>query len=341
MTQSNLLTDRLKKFTENNIGLVRGQVLLQPFNHKWKRLFSDEAYILFDELRDESLRLYHCGSTSVEGLDAKPIIDIVGSVYSLEDLDKNKMKLESIGYEYKGEYGIKGRRYCVLYNSEKTTGYVHLHIFQHNDLEVEKHLSFRDHLRSSVKDREAYLNHKKYLINEIQINRSDYSEGKNEIISKIQINASAVKQSRKVLAILGASVGHKNTLNFLKDEYKEDNLEIIDLNQMKVDAFIYSDLRDDNFVEIIKKALDVELIVLATPVYWYSMSGVMKDFMDRFSDLLGGKHKHFGELLYGKKLELLSTGYDLKLPLGFEVPFAGTAIYFGIDYVGAKYRSCR
>lgn len=70
MTQSNLLTDRLKKFTEHNIGLVRGQVLLQPFDHKWKRLFSDEAYIIYDELRDESLRLYHCGSTSVEGLDA-------------------------------------------------------------------------------------------------------------------------------------------------------------------------------------------------------------------------------------------------------------------------------
>lgn len=94
-------------------------------------------------------------------------------------------------------------------------------------------------------------------------------------------------------------------------------------------------------MEIVKKALDVDLIVLATAVYWYSMSGVMKDFMDRFSDLLGGKYKHLGELLYGKKLELLTTGYDLKLPLGFEVPFAGTAIYFGIDYVGAKYKSCR
>lgn len=340
MTQNNLL-NRLKKFTDHNIGLERGKVILQTFDPKWKRLFSDEAYIVFDELRNESLRLYHCGSTSVEGLDAKPIIDIVGSVQSLEDLDKDKVKFESIGYEYKGEYGIKGRRYCVLYNPGKTIGYVHLHIFQHDDLQVKKHLSFRDHLRSSVDDREAYLNHKKYLIDEIKINRINYSEGKNEVISKIQLKADTPKPSKKILAILGAAVGHKNTLNFLKEEYSKDSLEIIDLNQMKVDAFLYSERRDDNFLEIVKKAIEADLIVLATPVYWYSMSGAMKDFMDRFSDLLGGKHKQLGESLYGKKLELLSTGYDLKLPLGFEVPIAGTAIYFGIDYIGAKYKSVR
>ncbi len=67
----------------------------------------------------------------------------------------------------------------------------------------------------------------------------------------------------------------------------------------------------------------------------------MKDFIDRFSDLLSGEHKQLGESLYGKKLQLVSTGYDLKLPLGFEVPFSGTAIYFGMDYLGAIYRSIR
>jgi GrpB-like predicted nucleotidyltransferase (UPF0157 family) len=61
--------ERLQSFSENKIGLRRGDVMLEPHNRKWKRLFSDEAYFILDELRNDSLRLYHCGSTSVQDLD--------------------------------------------------------------------------------------------------------------------------------------------------------------------------------------------------------------------------------------------------------------------------------
>ncbi|MGZ3742472.1 MAG: GrpB family protein, partial [Pseudobdellovibrionaceae bacterium] len=332
---------RLGKFSENRIGLKRGDVYLESFNPKWKRSFSDEAYLIFDELRDESLRLYHIGSTSVHGLDAKPIIDILGSVASLKVLDQNKHLLEKIGYEYKGEYGIKGRRYCVLYNPEKTTAFVHLHIFEHGDPEVEKHLNFRDHLRLSETARTGYLKHKKHLVEELKIPREKYSEAKNEIITEIQVKANLMSRSGRRVVIFGAAEGHKNTMEFLSEIYGDSPLEIIDLNSSVVDPYTYSSSRKDDFHKIIRKAIDADILVLATPVYWYAMSGAMKDFMDRFSNLMSGEHKLLGESLYGKRVQLLSTGYDLKLPLGFEVPFAATAIYFGMDYMGASYRSVR
>ncbi|MBX9704247.1 MAG: NAD(P)H-dependent oxidoreductase, partial [Silvanigrellaceae bacterium] len=128
---------------------------------------------------------------------------------------------------------------------------------------------------------------------------------------------------------------------FLRETYSHSPLEIIDLNSSIVGPYSYFEKQEDDFYKIIGKALEADLIVLVTPVYWYTMSGVMKDFIDRFSNLLSGKHKALGESLYGKKVELLSTGYDLKLPFGFEVPFIGLAIYFGMDYLGAKYKSVR
>lgn len=336
-----MFAERLQKFSDHEIGLERGQVRLVPYNSNWKRLFSDEAYFVFDQLRDESLRLYHCGSTCVDGLDSKPVIDILGSVSSLEELDRRKDRLEAIGYEYKGEYGIKGRRYCVLYNPEKTIAYVHVHIFKHDSIEIQKHLKFRDHLRKPSDAREVYLKHKRHLVNEIKIDRSNYSDAKNEVIAKLQFEADRNDSRPRVLTVLGAAEGHKNTSDFLRELFAEHTMEVIDLVESPIDRYVYSKNPSDAFQSIVQKALEADLLVLATPVYWYAMSGVMKDFVDWFSNLMSGEHKHLGEALYGKKVRLVSTGYDLNLPLGFEVPFSGTSIYFGMDYVGATYKSVR
>jgi len=333
-------TNRLQTLAQQNLGLSRKEVRLAPHNPRWKRAFSDEAYFIFDQLRNESLKLYHCGSTSVPELESKPVIDILGSVKSLKHFDQHKEALENIGYEYKGEYGIEGRRYCVLYNPEKTEAYVHLHVFEDGHQEINKHLNFRDHLRANADDRTLYQTHKRKLI-EDKTPRASYSEAKHEVITEIQKRANSKGPHKKVLAIHGAAEGNKNTVTFLREQYSGKDLEIVDLNGANIGKFSYTNRQAENFVKIIKQALEADLIVLATPVYWYAMSGAMKDFMDRFSNLMSGEHKHLGEALYGKKLELVSTGYDFKLPMGFEVPFAGTAIYFGMDYLGARYKSVR
>lgn len=332
-------TSRLQNFIDAKIGLKRDELRLEVYQPRWKRLFSDEAYLIHDRLRDESLRLYHCGSTSVPGLDAKPIIDIVGSAASLDAVDRRRDTLERIGYEYKGEYGIPGRRFCVLYNPVKTTAYVHLHLFQHGDSEIEKHLRFRDHLRSSSTARDTYLKHKRQLIDEARVERHRYSEMKSDVIANILSEAIRPSSPSRVLAVLGAAKGHSKTETFLREVYSDSSLELIDLNAADISAYSYSRTSPDAFQKIIRNALAADIVALATPVYWYAMSGAMKNFIDRFSDLMSGESQSLGEALYGKRIHLVATGHELNLPLGFEVPISCTAMYFGMDYMGAIYRS--
>jgi GrpB-like predicted nucleotidyltransferase (UPF0157 family) len=339
---TNIHLERLKKYSQENLGLTRGEVRLQEYNPKWKRIFSDEAHLLFDELRIESLRVYHIGSTSVIGLSAKPVLDLLMTVQSLEELDTKKDRFTDIGYEYKGEYGIKGRRYCVLYDSKKKIAFVHLHIFEHDHLEVSRHIVFRDLLRSSSELRLKYEAHKKNLISNEQIKREHYSEAKTEMIHWILGQEESHVKNKKVLIILGAARGHKNTLDFTRNGFiKESEVEIIDLNTIDIIPFNYNEKKDDDFFYVIEKMTKADLVILATPVYWYAVSGIMKDFLDRFSHLMNGEGKILGERLYGKKIQLYSTGYDLKLPLGFDVPINGTSIYFGMDYMGPVYKAVR
>ena len=76
-----------------------------------------------------------------------------------------------------------------------------------------------------------------------------------------------------------------------------------------------------------------ETIVFATPVYWYAMSGRMKVFFDRISDLLHHK-KQLGRQLRGKKMGMISVSNANDLKSGFEMPFVESAHYLGMQYLG-------
>jgi GrpB-like predicted nucleotidyltransferase (UPF0157 family) len=336
-----LHVDRRKIFAVDSIGLKRGDVELIPHNPRWRRIFSDEAHLIYDQLRIEKLHLYHCGSTSIPGIAAKPIIDIVGSVPSLDELDNLKHLLEEIGYEYKGEYGIAGRRYSVLYDQAKQTGYVHLHLFAYGDPEVEKHLLFRDYLRvheAAAKEYEA----SKLSLLATNTPRIFYSKSKGENISQIIEAAQKWKKSpQSILTLLGSAQGGKNTISFLKENFQQREILVENLSEVQISPYRYDGKypESDQFIELVTKIIAADLVVFATPVYWYAMSAPMKNFFDRLSNLLRGEHKPLGEALYGKKMSLVSTGSDERLPLGFEVPFISTAIYLGMDYLGAKYKN--
>jgi GrpB-like predicted nucleotidyltransferase (UPF0157 family) len=112
--------DRFLSFIETGIGLPEDNLVrLIPHNTNWAKVFADEAIRIHNALKINSLKLHHGGSTAIPHIVAKPIIDIIGEIDHLEELDNNKEALEKIGYEYKGEYGIKNRRYSVLYNLKK------------------------------------------------------------------------------------------------------------------------------------------------------------------------------------------------------------------------------
>jgi len=104
--------------------------------------------------------VHHVGSTSVPGLAAKPIIDLMPVVGDLAEIDRLRGRVEALGYGWHGELGIAGRRYCTL-DDQAGVRAVQLHIFQANSPHVERHVALRDYLRAHPEVARAYENEKR------------------------------------------------------------------------------------------------------------------------------------------------------------------------------------
>jgi multimeric flavodoxin WrbA len=145
----------------------------------------------------------------------------------------------------------------------------------------------------------------------------------------------------KVLVILGTHRNDSNTLAAIKKKLPFDTYDLIQLHERKIEHYKYDSSKpQDDFLTIIEEAIKADTIVFATPVYWYSMSGMMKVFFDRFTDLITTS-KSMGRSLQGKKTYLFATGSDDELPVGFEVPFKKTSEYFSMEFSGTTYVACK
>ena len=117
-------------------------IVVTEYNPKWPEMFERESEKIKQILGANCASIYHIGSTSVEGLAAKPIIDIMPVVKDLESVDLISSEFEAIGYEYLGEFGIIGRRYLRKGGENRTH---QVHIFAQSDrTNIERHLAFRD-----------------------------------------------------------------------------------------------------------------------------------------------------------------------------------------------------
>jgi len=134
-------------------------VLLVSYDPEWPHLANAHSARL-SVLGSVLVAVHHIGSTSVPGLAAKPIIDLMPLVSSLCDLDRQRQCIEALGYGWHGELGIAGRRYCTLAN-ESGTRIVQLHFFAADSPEVTRHLAFRDYLRAHPEERNAYEREKR------------------------------------------------------------------------------------------------------------------------------------------------------------------------------------
>jgi multimeric flavodoxin WrbA len=144
-----------------------------------------------------------------------------------------------------------------------------------------------------------------------------------------------MKNKNKILIIQGSSRSGGNTNKIVRLLHKMVEADFLDLKTKNIAPFDYEfNNRDDDFLPTIKNIADnYELIVFATPVYWYSMSGLMKNFFDRISDCLKIE-KSTGRKLRGKSMALLICGSEETETPGFDIPFKLSAEYLGMNYLG-------
>ncbi|MFC2106287.1 GrpB family protein [Candidatus Bipolaricaulota bacterium] len=115
------------------------------YSAEWPSLYERELALLREALGDEIVHAHHIGSTAVPGLAAKPVIDILLEVQSVERLDSFDSAMKKLGYQPHGEFGIPGRRYYPKGGDDRTH---HVHAFAVNDPHIKVHLAFRDYLRT-------------------------------------------------------------------------------------------------------------------------------------------------------------------------------------------------
>ena len=109
------------------------------------------------------------------------------------------------------------------------------------------------------------------------------------------------------IIILGSSRTFGETRKVVDSIIGNNEVPIIDLKSLDMSIYDYDHYnKNDDFIPLMEQVIKHDLIVLATPVYWYTMSATMKIFLDRLTDLLDIR-KDLGRKLYGKKLFIICS----------------------------------
>lgn len=164
---------------------LAGRIHLEEYNPDWPRLFEREASRIRAALRDRALQVEHTGSTSVSGLAAKPIIDIVLVVPDSADEAAYVPALEAAGYTLTiREPDWYEHR---LFKGPDTN--VNVHTFSNGCPEIERMLLFRDWLRSHPADRERYERAKRELATQDWKYVQNYADAKTAVVEAILAQA--------------------------------------------------------------------------------------------------------------------------------------------------------
>lgn len=155
-------------------------------NSAWSTQAEEEIAQLRELLKHLDIHTFeHIGSTSIPGLSAKPIIDLMGEVRSWEDMEKIAEQLNPVGWNYVPPEldGRKYRRFWVKVKDGKRA--VHLHLMRPGEERWERQIRFRDVLRSRPDLVKAYAELKIKLADENKNDRESYTTAKTEFILKV------------------------------------------------------------------------------------------------------------------------------------------------------------
>ncbi len=162
------------------------RVEIKPYDLNWPSAFEIEAKRIKEALGHNCLAIHHIGSTSVPGLAAKPIIDMIPVVKDISEVDSYNVAMEALGYKAMGEYGIPLRRYFQKGLEHRTHN---IHVFEQNNPEIDRHLKFRDWMRTHPEDMQAYADLKKNLAIRFKNDIFSYCLGKEDFIAAIDKKA--------------------------------------------------------------------------------------------------------------------------------------------------------
>ncbi|KEZ50854.1 GrpB family protein [Metabacillus indicus] len=163
------------------LGLPRGEVFLVPWSNEWRTEFETERQHIQDLIGPCIHRVHHIGSTAIEGLCAKPIIDIAIEIHDFSKGEKCAPALEKIGYAYRGTNVLPDRHY--FNKGEPRTHQIHM--YETGNRYLAEQLRFRDCLRRNEQQRREYERLKLALASSNSNDKHKYADGKTEFVRAI------------------------------------------------------------------------------------------------------------------------------------------------------------
>jgi GrpB-like predicted nucleotidyltransferase (UPF0157 family) len=159
-------------------GPERRAISIVPYDSSWPLAFERQRARIESALKQRALRVDHIGSTAVDGLAAKPIIDIDVSVRDPEDEEAYLPALERVGYELR----VREPGHRMLRTPPRD---VHVHVCAGGSDWERRHLLFRDWLRTDAGDRRRYTEAKRALARRDWPDMNAYAYAKTEVIKEI------------------------------------------------------------------------------------------------------------------------------------------------------------
>jgi len=171
----------LQRHTIGKLTRIDGPITLVEYDPAWPALYEREAERIRGALGDRARLLEHAGSTSVPGLAAKPIIDIVLAVPDSSDEGAYVEALEDAGYVLR----IREPDWYEHRLFRGTDTNLNLHVFSEGCEEIDRMLAFRDRLRANERDRDLYERTKRELAARKWEFGQDYADAKTEVVKEI------------------------------------------------------------------------------------------------------------------------------------------------------------
>lgn len=187
--------EEIRAYTVGELKPSAGTIQIAEYDPRWPELFAREAERIRSVLRNQALRIEHAGSTSVPGLPAKPVIDIVLVVPDSSREEAYLPPLQAAGYVLRiREPEWYEHRVCKGPDTD-----INLHVFSRGCPEIGRMLLFRDWLRGHPEDRELYSRAKRDLARQRWKYIQNYADAKTAVVEEILARARAARKNRPAI----------------------------------------------------------------------------------------------------------------------------------------------
>ena len=163
---------------------------LHSYDHRWQDIYVEHRQRIREVLAASEIEIEHIGSTSVPGLAAKPIVDIVVAVRDITAEEDYLDPLLAVGYELR----VREPGHRLVRTPARD---VHVHLYERGTPAVDEYLLLRDHLRSHPDDRALYESTKRALLSKRWDDMNDYADAKTDVILAIKERARAARGSER------------------------------------------------------------------------------------------------------------------------------------------------